>query len=189
MDCRFFLPHFSILCKQISDFRFWKNGCIFHNMQPDCVCKARFFSKNVPISAKKMCRFQAIFAVFHRLSEDFQQRFPQFVERRESPEISEIFLGVGNLSQPVFHENPIFCFNSFNMRIFEKFLPFDFPRVFHKIFNKFFFSTPQSFNFSKWVMRIQLFHTFSTIALLKKKSADSPFFWLFHRFNSPYYYY
>ena len=96
-------------------------------MQPDCVCKARFFSKNVLISAKKMCRFQAIFAVFHRLSEDFQQRFPQFVERRKSPEISEIFLGVGNLSQPVFHENPIFCFNSFNMRIFEKILPFDFP--------------------------------------------------------------
>ena len=51
-------------------------------MQPDCVCKARFFSKNVPISAKKFSRFQAIFTVFHRLSEDFQQRFPQFVERQ-----------------------------------------------------------------------------------------------------------
>lgn len=145
-------------------------------MQPDCVCKARFFSKNVPISTKKMCRFQAIFTVFHRLSEGFQQRFPQFVERRESPQISEIFLGDGNLSQPVFHENPIFCFNSFNIRIFEIFLPFDFPRVFHKIFNKFFFSTPQSFNFSKRVMQFQLFHIHSTIALLKKKSADSPFF-------------
>lgn len=145
-------------------------------MQPDCVCKARFFSKNVPISAKKMFRFQAVFAVFHRLSEDFQQRFPQFVERRKSPEISENFLGVGNLSQPVFHENPIFCFNSFNMRIFEKFLPFHFLRVFHKIFNKFFFSTPQSFNFSKRVMQFQLFHTNSTVILLKKKSANSPFF-------------
>ena len=87
MDCRFFLPHFSILCKQISDFRFWKNGCIFHNMQPDCVCKARFFSKNVLISAKKMCRFQAIFAVFHRLSEDFQQCFPQPVEKSGNADI------------------------------------------------------------------------------------------------------
>lgn len=145
-------------------------------MQPDCVCKAHFFSKNVPISEKKMYRFQAVFSVFHRLSEGFQQHFPQFVERRKSSEISEIFLGVGNLSQPVFHENPVFCFNSFNMRIFEKFLPFDFPQVFHKIFNKFFFSTPQSFNFSKRVIRFQLFHTNSTIALLKKKSADSLFF-------------
>lgn len=154
-------------------------------MQPDCVCKARFFSKNVLISAKKMCRFQAIFAVFHRLSEDFQQRFPQFVERRKSPEISEIFLGVGNLSQPVFHENPIFCFNSFNMRIFEKFLPFDFPRVFHKIFNKFFFSTPQSFNFSKRVMWIQLFHKFSTIALLKKKISRFAIFLTFPPFQQP----
>jgi len=60
-------------------------------MQPDCVCKARFFSKNVLISAKKMCRFQAIFAVFHRLSEDFQQRFPQFVERRKLPKFRKFF--------------------------------------------------------------------------------------------------
>lgn len=149
MDCRFSCLIFPFYANKFPISGFEKNGCIFHNMQPDCVCKARFFSKNVLISAKKMCRFQAIFAVFHRLSEDFQQRFPQFVERWKLPEISEIFLGVGNLSQPVFHENPIFCFNSFNMRIFEKFLPFDFPRVFHKIFNKFFFSTPQSFNFSK----------------------------------------
>lgn len=154
-------------------------------MQPDCVCKARFFSKNVLISAKKMCRFQAIFAVFHRLSEDFQQRFPQFVERRKSPEISEIFLGVGNLSQLVLHKNPIFCFNSFNMRIFEKILPFDFPWVFHKIFNKFFFSTPQFFNFSKWVMPFQLFHTNSTIALFKKKISRSAIFLTFPPFQQP----
>lgn len=154
-------------------------------MQPDCVCKARFFSKNVPISTKKMCRFQAVFAVFHRLSEDFQQYFPHFVENRKSPEISEIFLGVGNLSQPVFHENPIFCFNSFNMQIFEKFLPFDFPRVFHKIFNKFFFSTPQSFNFSKRVMRFQLFHTNSTVILLKKKISKFAIFLTFPPFQQP----
>lgn len=76
-----------------TNFRFpvLKNGCIFHNMQPDCVCKARFFSKNVLISAKKMCRFQAIFAVFNRLSEDFQQRFPQFVERRKLPKFRKFF--------------------------------------------------------------------------------------------------
>lgn len=149
MDCRFSCLIFPFYANKFPISGFEKTAAYSTICSPDCVCKARFFSKNVPISAKKMCRFQAIFAVFHRLSEDFQQRFPQFVERWKLPEISEIFLGVGNLSQPVFHENPIFCFNSFNMRIFEKFLPFDFPRVFHKIFNKFFFSTPQSFNFSK----------------------------------------
>lgn len=188
MDCRFFLPHFSILCKQISDFRFWKNGCIFHNMQPDCVCKARFFSKNVPISAKKI---QPIPSRFHSFPQTFRRlstAFSTICGKTKSPEILGIFLGIGNLSQSVFHENPIFCFNSFNMRFFEKFLSFHFLRVFHKIFHKFFFSTPQSFNFSKWVMHFQLFNTNSTIALLKKKSAISPFFWLFHRFNSPYYY-
>ena len=100
MDCRFFLPHFSILCKQISDFRFWKNGCIFHNMQPDCVCKARFFSKNVPISAKKFSWFQAVFTVFHRLSEDFQQRFPQFVERQNRPKFWEFFWVSGIFPSP-----------------------------------------------------------------------------------------
>lgn len=140
-------------------------------MQPDCVCKARFFSKNVLISAKKMCRFQAIFAVFHRLSEDFQQRFPQFVERRESPEISEIFLGVGNLSQPVFHENPIFCFNSFNMQIFEKFLSFDFPRVFHKIFNKFFLFNSTIFQLFKMSNADSTFpHKFNNCTVEKKIS-------------------
>ena len=175
MDCRFFLPHFSILCKQISDFRFWKNGCIFHNMQPDCVCKARFFSKNVPISAKKFSRFQAIFTVFHRLSEDFQQRFPQFVERQNRPKFWEFFWVSGIFPSP-FSTKIRFFVSTVSMRFFEKFLPFHFLRVFHKIFHKFFFSTPQSFNFSKWVMHFQLFHKNSTIALLKKKSAISPFF-------------
>ena len=132
-------------------------------MQPDCVCKARFFSKNVLISAKKMCRFQAIFAVFHRLSEDFQQCFPQFVERRKSPEISEIFLGVGNLSQPVFHENPIFCFNSFNMRIFKKIFAVRFSSSF-----------PQNFQ--------QVFLFNSTIfQLFKMSNVDSTFQ---HKFNN-----
>ena len=153
-----------------------------------------------PVFSRKMFRFRRKNIVpmnkqwynysYNRPQRDYKnKRFPQFVERKKSPEISRIFLGIGNLSQSVFHENPIFCFNSFNIRFFEKFLPFHFLRVFHKIFHKFFFSTPQSFNFSKWVMHFQLFHTISTIALFKKKSAISPFFWLFHRFNSPYYYY
>ena len=149
MDCRFSCLIFPFYANKFPISGFEKTAAFSPIWRRVVVVKPVFFSKNVLISAKKMCRFQAIFAVFHRLSEDFQQRFPQFVERWKLPEISEIFLGVGNLSQPVFHENPIFCFNSFNMRIFEKFLPFDFPRVFHKIFNKFFFSTPQSFNFSK----------------------------------------
>ena len=69
-------------------------------MQPDCVCKARFFSKNVPISAKKFSRFQAIFTVFHRLSEDFQQRFPQFVERQNRPKFWEFFWVSGIFPSP-----------------------------------------------------------------------------------------
>lgn len=189
MDCRFSCLIFPFYANKFPISGFEKTAAYSTICSRIVSVKPVFSRKMCWFQRKKMCRFQAIFAVFHRLSEDFQQRFPQFVERRKWLEISEIFLSVGNLSQPVFHENPIFCFNSFNMRIFEKFLPFDFPRVFHKIFNKFFFSTPQSFNFSKWVMRIQLFHTISTIALLKKNSADSSFFWLFHRFNSLYYYY
>ena len=148
-----------------------------------------FYANKFPISGfEKTAAYSTICSRIVSVKPVFSRKMCWF-QRKKCADFKPFLRFSGNLSQPVFHENPIFCFNSFNMRIFEKFLPFDFPRVFHKIFNKFFFSTPQSFNFSKWVMRFQLFHTFSTIALLKKKSADSPFFWLFHRFNSPYYYY
>lgn len=154
-------------------------------MQPDCVCKARFFSKNVLISAKKMCRFQAVFAVFHRLSEDFQQRFPQFVERRKSPEISEIFLGVGNLSQPVFHENPIFCFNSFNMRIFEKNFAVRFPLSFPQNFQQVFLFNSTIFQLFKMSNAVSTFpHKFNKFTV-KKKISRFAIFLTFPPFQQP----
>lgn len=154
-------------------------------MQPDCVCKARFFSKNVLISAKKMCRFQAIFAVFHRLSEDFQQCFPQFVERRKSPEISEIFLGVGNLSQPVFHENPIFCFNSFNMRIFKKFFAVRFSSSFPQNFQQVFLFNSTIFQLFKMSNVDSTFqHKFNNCTV-KKKISGFAIFLTFPPFQQP----
>ena len=189
MDCRFFLPHFSILCKQISDFRFWKNGCIFHNMQPDCVCKARFFSKNVPISAKKFSRFQAVFSVFHSLSEDFQQRFPQFVERQNRPKFWEFFWVSGIFPSPFSTKIRFFVSTVSTCDFLKNFCRSIFFEFSTKFSTSFSFQLHNLSTFQKWVMRFQLFHTNSTIALLKKKSAISPFFWLFHRFNSLYYYY
>lgn len=105
-------------------------------MQPDCVCKARFFSKMFRFQRK----IQLIPSRFHSFPQTFRRlstAFSTICGKTKSPEILGIFLGIGNLSQPVFHENPIFVSTVSTcdfLKIFSVPFSSSFPQNFPQVF-------------------------------------------------------
>lgn len=149
MDCRFSCLIFPFYANKFPISGFEKTAAY------STIC-SRIVSVK-PVFSRKMFRFQrkkcADFKPFLRFSTDFPKTFnsvfhnlwkdgnrPKF---RKFFWVSEIF--PNQFSTKIRFSVPTVSTCGF----LKKILPFDFPRVFHKIFNKFFFSTPQSFNFSK----------------------------------------
>lgn len=137
MDCRFSCLIFPFYANKFPISSFEKTAAYsticsrIVSVKPVFLEKcADFSAKNVPISSH-FCGFPQ---TFRRLSTAFSTICGKI----------EIARNFGNFSgcrksfPTSFHENPIFCFNSFNMRIFEKFC--------HSIFLE--FSTKFSTSFS-----------------------------------------